>query len=279
MTDQQDLEQEGQNQEIKEEEKVNEDLKEKEPIIEGELIYNEEKGTQDMEKLFNDDEEGGEYDTYEIEFKILDQNKQPKLVVIELQKIKYKKPYFGGYVNKTNGTYYYHAYAQTDQYKNEYCLKEHRDAQTYEYRTCSTKMTREFGTQMAYVGLYIDTRQDKEIHPTEYFTSEKWEEKKINTVRHLQKMMRGFFARKTCRELKKAREEEKKLIEIQEEEEHRKNEAKNRKEIKRRLHPKTNTDFKLLKKELDTWVQTETIRIKSSNLSDEDKRDFPPSKY
>ena len=270
MTDQQDLEQEDQKQEIKEEEKVNEDLKEQEPVIEGELIYNEEKGTQDMEKLFND-EEGAEYDTYEIEFKILDQNKQPKLVVIELQKIKYKKPYFGGYVNKTNGTYYYHAYAQTDQYKNEYCLKEHRDAQTYEYRTCSTKMTREFGTQMAYVGLYIDTRQDKEIHPTEYFTSEKWEEKKINTVRHLQKMMRGFFARKTCRELKKAREEEKKLIEIQEEEEHRKNEAKNRKEIKRRLHPKTNTDFKLLKKELDTWVQTETIRIKSSNLSDEDK--------
>jgi hypothetical protein len=198
-----------------EEEKVNEEQKEKEPYIEGELIYNEEKGNQDMEKLFND-EEGAEYDTYEIEFKILDQNKQPKLVVIELQKIKYKKPYYGGYVNKTNGTYYYHAYAQTDQYKNTYCLKEERDAQTYEYRTCSTKMTREFGTQMAYVGLYIDTRQDKEITPTEYFTSEKWEEKKINTVRHLQKMMRGFFARKTCRELKKAREEEKKIIEIHE---------------------------------------------------------------
>ena len=161
-----------------EEEKVNEDQKEKEPYIEGELIYNEEKGNQDMEKLFND-EEGAEYDTYEIEFKILDQNKQPKLVVIELQKIKYKKPYFGGYVNKTNGTYYYHAYAQTDQYKNTYCQKEERDAQTYEYRTCSTKMTREFGTQMAYVGLYIDTRQDKEITPIEYFTSEKWEEKKL----------------------------------------------------------------------------------------------------
>ena len=61
------------------------------------------------------------------------------------------------------------------------------------------------------------------------------------------------------------------LQEIKEEEEHKKNEAINRKEIKRRLHPKTPTDFKLLKKELDTWVQTETIRIKSSNLSDEDK--------
>ena len=161
-----------------EEEKQPSDIQPKEPVIEGELIYNEEKGNQDMEKLFND-EEGTEYDTYEIEFKIMDQNKQPKLVVIELQKIKYKKPYYGGYVNKTNGTYYYHAYAQTDQYKNSYCLKEERKTQTYEYRTCSTKMTREFGTQMAYVGLYIDQRQDKELSPTEYFTSEKWEEKKI----------------------------------------------------------------------------------------------------
>ena len=59
-----------------EEEKVSEDQKDKEPFMDGELIYNEEKGNQDMEKLFND-EEGAEYDTYEIEFKILDQNKQP----------------------------------------------------------------------------------------------------------------------------------------------------------------------------------------------------------
>ena len=75
--------------------------------------------------------------------------------------------------------------------------------------------------------------------------------------------MRGFFARKTCRELKKGKRRGKKIIEIHEEEEHKKNEAINRKEIKRKLHPKTATDFKLLKKELDTWVQTETIRIKN----------------
>ena len=37
------------------------------------------------------------------------------------------------------------------------------------------------------------------------------------------------------------------------------------------MHPKSNYDFKLLKEELDAWVQSETIRIKSSNLSDEDK--------
>ena len=48
-----------------EEEKQSSEKKEKEPFIEGELIYNEEKGNQDMEKLFND-EEGTEYDTYVI---------------------------------------------------------------------------------------------------------------------------------------------------------------------------------------------------------------------
>ena len=64
-----------------------------EPKIDGELIYNEEKGSDEMQKLFND-EEPGEYDTYEIEFKIMDQNKNPKKVVIELEKVKYKKPYY-----------------------------------------------------------------------------------------------------------------------------------------------------------------------------------------
>ena len=48
-----------------EEEKQSSEEKPKEPFIEGELIYNEEKGNQNMEKLFND-EEGTEYDTYEI---------------------------------------------------------------------------------------------------------------------------------------------------------------------------------------------------------------------
>ena len=43
-----------------EEEKQSSEVKPQEPVIEGELIYNEEKGNQDMEKLFND-EEGTEY--------------------------------------------------------------------------------------------------------------------------------------------------------------------------------------------------------------------------
>ena len=192
-------------------------------------------------------------------------------VVIELEKIKYKKPYYGGFVNKTNGTYYYHAYAQTDQYKNVHIIKEERDAQTYEYNTRSTKMNREFGTQMAYVGLYIDSRQDKELKPTTYFCADDWESKRNDTVKYLQKMMRGFFARKTCSELRRERDNERKEMERIEEEKRQEQEQKNKREIQRRMHPKTHIDFKLLKQELDAWVQSETIRIKSSGLSDEDK--------
>ena len=59
--------------------------------------------------------------------------------------------YYGGYVNKANGIYYYHEYTQTAQYKNSYCLKEERKTQSYEYRTCSIKMIRECGTQMSFV--------------------------------------------------------------------------------------------------------------------------------
>ena len=247
------------------------EVAEEEKKINGELIYNDEKGYQEMEKLFNDDDGEAPYDTYEIEFKIMDNNKNPIRVLVELDKIKYKKPYYGGFVNKTNGTYYYHAYAQTDQYKNSHVIKEERDAQTYEYRTLSTKMHREFGTQMSYIGLYIDTRQDKALKPRKYFCADDWEERRKYTVIYLQKMMRGFFARKTCKQLRKERDDELKEKERIEEEERKRQEQKNKREIQRRMHPKSLWDFKLLKEELEAWVQSETIRIKSSKLSDEDK--------
>lgn len=99
-------------------------------------------------------------------------------------------------VNKTNGTYYHHAYAQTDQYKNPQKIKEEREVQTYEYKTRSTKANREFGTQMEAIGLYIDPRTDKVMIPTKYFDADSWEILKERTVLFLQKMMRGFLARK-----------------------------------------------------------------------------------
>ena len=46
--------------------------------------------------------------------------------------------------------------------------------QTYQYKTISTIMMREFGTQMEKNDIYIDTRKDKIIYPRPYFSSEMW---------------------------------------------------------------------------------------------------------
>lgn len=190
---------------------------------------------------------------------------------VELEKLNYHKPYLGGFVNKTNGSYYYHAYAQTDQYKNKHITKEEREVQTYQYVTRSTKMHREFGTQMEAIGLYIDPRQDKVLIPTKYFDSDEWFSKRLTVVLFLQKMMRGFFARKTKRLYKEQEQKKREEKERAEEEERQKEEIKNKREIERRMHPKSKEDFMLLKKELEQWVHNETIRIKASTLSEEDK--------
>jgi hypothetical protein len=52
------------------------------------------------------------------------------------------------------------------------------------------------GTQMDYVGLYIDPRQDKLMTAQVYFDSEQWFEKREETVLFIQRLYRGFRARK-----------------------------------------------------------------------------------
>jgi hypothetical protein len=69
---------------------------------------------------------------------------------------KYAKPYLGGYKNIKNGKIYHDAFGQTDQKKTQHKVKFHRVTQTYEYETRSTKVKREFGTQMERRFLWID---------------------------------------------------------------------------------------------------------------------------
>lgn len=68
--------------------------------------------------------------------------------------------------------------------------------QTYQYVTRSTKMNREFGTQMDYIGLYIDPRQDKIMYAKKYFDADTWDVLLERTILFLQRMVRGWLARK-----------------------------------------------------------------------------------
>lgn len=117
------------------------------------------------------------------------------------------KPYLGGFKNPRTGTIYHHAFAQTDQIKNEHKLKFHRDTQTHFQTTKSIKMMREFGTQMEREGLYIDTRQDKPMEPQEYFSSELWEERRSDAALFIQRIVRGMLARHRAKALLNQKEE------------------------------------------------------------------------
>ena len=87
----------------------------------------------------------------------------------------YPKPYLGGFRNVKNGKVYHNAFGQTDQKKTEHKTKFHRVTQTYTYETRSTKVMREFGTQMERRFLWIDKRNDKKMEPRVYFTKEMWD--------------------------------------------------------------------------------------------------------
>lgn len=235
-----------------------------------ELIYNENIGFQNVDRLFEENADQPVF--YEIEFKITDKTtKSHKYVKVDLEKISYQKPMIGGFVNKTSGIYYFNSYAQTDQYVNPKVTSCERDAQTYFYKSRSTKANREFGTQMQKIGLYIDIRTDKILEATEYFCANDWEIARDNCVQYLQKCVRGYLSRKLANEYRKEVKIEKQIREEKEEKERKEEEEKNKREIERRTHPKSKQDFYLLRQELDSWVQRETEKIKGSDLSQEDK--------
>jgi hypothetical protein len=92
-------------------------------------------------------------------------------------------------------------------------------------------MMREFGTQMEKNDIYIDTRKDKIIYPRPYFSSEMWKRQREETTLYIQCRVRGYFARKRCFNLRKAKQDrENELLALQKELQA-KEEAKHKEEI------------------------------------------------
>jgi len=208
-----------------------------------------------------------------IETQVFNEKTQETIICrIEVFRPVQSKPYLGGLKNVKTERDYHHAFAQTDQRVRDHKTKYTRETQTYEYNTVSTKVMREFGTQMERVGISIDTRQDKETQPKMYFTSEMWEERREEASLYIQRMMRGYHGWKRVdglRKEKKAKEEEQERME----EEFRKNEEiKHKQEIERRMHPRTKEDFDILYEELEVWRLNETEKIKKSTMSEEDRK-------
>jgi len=79
--------------------------------------------------------------------------------------------------------------------------------QTYQYKTKSTVMMREFGVQMETTGLFIDTRNDKIVYPKQYFSSSMWNKKREATTLYIQCRIRSWFARRRANALRKKRDD------------------------------------------------------------------------
>lgn len=183
------------------------------------------------------------------------------------------KPYLGGLKSLKNDAVYHHAFAQTDQRAKEHNVMYHRQTQTYDYSTISTKVMREFGTQMERVGIYVDRREDKELQPKMYFTGEMWEERREEATLYIQRMIRGYHGWKRVDGLRKEKREKEAEQERMEEEFRKNEEIKHKEEIERRMHPRKKDDFNILYEELEVWRLNETEKVKkNTKMSAEDKK-------
>jgi hypothetical protein len=110
---------------------------------------------------------------------------------------------------------------------------------------------REFGVQLERGGIWIDKRKDKEIQPRMYFNSEMWDQRREEASLFVQRLVRGWFARKRTNALKRQKESKRNDQITMEEEFRRNEEIKHKNEIERRMHPRTKDDFDILYDELE----------------------------
>merc|ERR1711904_462322 len=210
-----------------------------------------------------------------LELKIPDEKtNEVKVVAVYVERPTAEKPYLGGYRNKQTGQTYHHAYAQTPRPQKEAsAIKYHRETQTYEYRTRSTKMGREGGTQMPKSGLYISENGDKVLEPRKpYFSSADLSALILEKTVIIQCHARGMFARKRARQLRKERDDRLEFQAKESEKRRLEAELRHKREIERRMHPRTYEDFAVLYVELEAWRLNETKRIDEASDLDEKTR-------
>ena len=121
-------------------------------------------------------------------------------------------------------------------------------------------------------GLFIDTRTDKVVEPNMYFDSDMWYDRRWEAALFIQRLVRGWFARRRAKKLKSNKEEEFKR-EVEMNEKKRKNEeVRHKEEIERRRNPKSKKDFDILYHELEVWRVSELEKIRTNKSLTEEQR-------
>mmetsp|Transcript_15528 Transcript_15528/g.19878 ORF Transcript_15528/g.19878 Transcript_15528/m.19878 type:complete len:477 (-) Transcript_15528:95-1525(-) len=213
-----------------------------------------------------------------IEVKVhLEQTGEDRYIPVIIEKAEYPKRYLGGYRHKQNGLIFHHASVQTDISTGKKALKDtsmlfSRDTQTAEFVTKSQQTTRESGTQMKRVDLYMNDEKDRVMVAKDYFSSEELLNLQKQHTVVLQRFWRGYMARKRAWEIRKSYYDRQVADQQRREEERVVKEAAARKEMQRRMNPRSVTDFEVLYNELEKWRAAETKRIRASGLPPEERQ-------
>lgn len=121
-------------------------------------------------------------------------------------------------------------------------------------------------------GLFIDVRTDKPMRAYPYFDSDMWLQRRNQAALFIQRLTRGWFARKWAARLRRNKYN-KIQKEIEQEEVYRKSEEiRHKQEIERRRNPKSQEDFQILYQELEMWRVTELEKIKNNKHFTEEQR-------
>lgn len=57
-------------------------------------------------------------------------------------------------------------------------------------------------------GIFIDTRTDKVVEPNMYFDSDMWYDRRWEAALYIQRLVRGWFARRRSKKLRKVKEDQ-----------------------------------------------------------------------
>lgn len=195
-------------------------------------------------------------------------------VVLDFSQLQ-SKPFLGGFKNKRTGAIYHHAGTQTPK-APKYLGAERkleRETQTVKVKQRTAQTQREMATQMERPGVIIDTSEDRVRTPGPYQTSEQRLAIVTRATCNIQRFWRAYLGRKRAAYLRQKKQERDAFLAEQEAQARREAEEHRRKEIDRRIHPRTAADFEILYNELEAWRLQETRKIKEAGLSLENEQE------
>ncbi|GLC44145.1 Protein phosphatase 1G [Pleodorina starrii] len=184
------------------------------------------------------------------------------------------KPYLGGFRNKRTGIVFHHAGTQTPRAPkySEADRKLSRETQTVKVKQHSQQTVREQATQMMRPGVLLDVTYDREVTPGRYQTADERDAIVLAATRCIQRWVRGWLGRRRAAYLRRKKAEREAFLREQELAAQAEAEEHRRREIQRRMHPRTAADFEVLYNELEAWRLQETRKIKEAGLPREQEQ-------